>query len=82
MDKTFIAKKELSDQDWKTQLVRGYKNIPEGAEIYFEKLITNCYGKFAQVEYNGILYYVHPWDIEPAGWSHDALDPLYREWWK
>ena len=60
----YIAKKELIDQDWKTQLAKGYSNIPEGAECEFIKKINNFYGTYALVNYNGNNYYVHFQDIE------------------
>lgn len=61
---TYIAKKELADEDWKTQLAKGYGNIPQGAECKFIKTIHNFYGKYVLVEYNNYRYYVKPCDLK------------------
>ena len=61
---TYIAKKELADEDWKTQLAKGYKNIPKGAECKFIKSIRNFYGNYILVEYDNHTYYVNPWDLK------------------
>ena len=61
---TYIAKKELADEDWKTQLAKGYKNIPQGAECQFIKSIRNFYGSYILVEYNNHRYYVNSYDLE------------------
>lgn len=60
----YIAKKELADEDWKTQLAKGYKNIPQGAECKFIKSIRNFYGNYVLVEYDNYRYYVKPCDLE------------------
>lgn len=59
----YFAKRELANQDWKTQLAKGYENIPAGAEIEYEGLMSNCYGNYAKVRYKGRLYYVKHNDI-------------------
>ena len=64
MNKIYIAKRELSDQDWKTQLARGYGNIPKGAKVEVVDKIRNFYGTYCLVRYNGIHYYVNPNDLE------------------
>lgn len=56
--KKYFAKKELSDEDWKTQLAKGYENIPEGTELNVVGSISNFYGKFATVLYRGVSYYI------------------------
>ena len=61
---TYIAKKELADEDWKTQLALGYKNIPKSAECKFIKSIRNFYGNYILVEYDNHTYYINPWDLE------------------
>ena len=60
----YIAKKELIDQDWKTQLAKGYSNIPKGAECEFIETIRNFYGTYALVKYNNHIYYIHLYDLE------------------
>lgn len=59
----WYTRKELCDEDWKTQTARKYPNIPEGAEVQFVEDICNFYGKYSKVRYKGILYYVKPTDI-------------------
>lgn len=61
---TYIAKKELADEDWKTQLAKGYGNIPQGAECKFIKTIHNFYGEYVLVEYDNCRYYVKPCDLK------------------
>lgn len=60
----WYAKCELPDSDWKTQLAKGYGDIPKGAQVTFEGTMQNFYGYYAKVRYNGILYYVPPGNIE------------------
>lgn len=64
MSKKANAKRELSDNDWKTQLARGYKNIPKGAEVEFIEDYTNLYGIFAKVRYDGQIYYVDKEELD------------------
>ena len=64
---TYIAKKELVDEDWKTQLAGGYGNIPQGAECQFIKSVHNFYGNYVLVEYNNHTYYVNPQNLEEVG---------------
>lgn len=60
----YIAKKELMDEDWKTQLAQGYKNIPQGAECIYIKSVNNYYGNYVLVEYDNHTYYVNPKNLE------------------
>lgn len=64
---TYIAKKELADEDWKTQLAKGYGNIPQGAKCQFIKSVRNFYGNYVLVEYNNNTYYVNSYDLEEVG---------------
>lgn len=59
-----IAICNLSDEDYKTQLARGYDDIPAGAEVEFYGYFTNFYGRFAQVKYKGNTYSVPPYGIK------------------
>lgn len=51
-----IANTELADSDWKTQLARGYGNIPKGAEVKYIGEMKNFYGIYARVLYDGRVY--------------------------
>lgn len=59
-----IALRELYDEDWKTQLARKYPNIPKGAEVDVIDNVSNLYGYFVWVRYNGQSYYVKEEDIK------------------
>ena len=44
----FYTKRELSDQDWMTQLAKGYSNIPKGERVeIIDGYVSNLYGSFA-----------------------------------
>lgn len=58
-----ITKKELYDEDWQTQLARGYENIPANTIVEVLGNVNNLYGSYTKVLYNGILYYVKPEDL-------------------
>lgn len=61
MEKFAQALQELSDEDWKTQMAKGYPNIPKGATVkVISENYQNYYGIFCEVEYNGRYYYVDP----------------------
>ena len=65
MEKFAQALQELSDEDWKTQMAKGYPNIPKGATVkVIGENFQNYYGTFCEVEYNGTHYYVDPKGIE------------------
>lgn len=58
---TGIALEELSNEDWKTQLARGYPNVPKGAEVkVIDTEFKNLYGHFFKIEWNDNTYYVSP----------------------
>jgi hypothetical protein len=61
--KKYCALKELSDCDYKTQMAKGYGNIPKYAEVEFVRYIQNLYGNYMRVRYKGIVYDVRPEDI-------------------
>lgn len=59
-----ITVKELSNEDWKTQLARKYGNIPPNTEVEVIKQdVMNFYGSWCLVEYNGNRYYVDEKDL-------------------
>lgn len=49
-----------SDGDWKTQLAKGYPNIPEGRPVHFDRLWMNMEGVWARVHWQGRSYDVRP----------------------
>jgi hypothetical protein len=58
--RNFTTKRECSDGDWKTQLARGYANIPAGRPVHFDKLWMNMEGVWARVQWQGRTYDVRP----------------------
>lgn len=57
--------KELSDEDYKTQLAQQYKNIPKGVCVaVLDDNYQNAYGTFCIVCYKGIRYYVKKRDLD------------------
>lgn len=59
-----VTLKTLADQDWKTQLARGYSNIPANAVVEVENDdFTNFYGNWCIVKWNGNSYYVSKKDL-------------------
>lgn len=67
MNKTIVkyrSVKPLRDNDYKTQLARGYSNVPKNTEIIYKGRYDNFYGIWAEVEWNGHIYYVYPEDVE------------------
>lgn len=66
----YIAKKEISNEDWKTQLAQKYPNIPKGAEVkIIQRDFRNYYGVWVVVEWNGNRYYT----------SKDNIEEVYDE---
>lgn len=59
------ALKELADEDFKTQLARGYKNIPNGANVLIvDDNFQNLYGNYCIVKYKGNTYHVSKRDLD------------------
>lgn len=74
-----VAKKSLCDQDWKTQLARGYVNIPENAVVkVIKEDVVNLYGTWVIVEYRGNNYYVSKDDL----YYDKATIDLARKYWQ
>ena len=74
-----VAKKSLCDQDWKTQLARGYVNIPENAIVkVIKEDVVNLYGTWVMVEYKGNNYYVSKDDLY---YDQTTID-LARKYWQ
>lgn len=74
-----VAKKSLCDQDWKTQLSRGYVNIPENSVVkVIKEDVVNLYGTWVMVEYKGNNYYVSKDDLY---YDQITID-LARKYWQ
>ena len=73
--KKAVALTTLVDQDWKTQLARGYSNIPVNSivEVINENYV-NLYGNWCEVIWNNTHYYVSKKDL-----SFDEYDIAYAE---
>lgn len=79
-DKYAVTKRTLCDQDWKTQLARGYVNIPENSVVkVLEENIVNLYGSWVRVEYKGNLYYVSKDDLDYNQTSIDMAEKFWKE---
>lgn len=52
------------DEDWKTQLARGYKDIPKDTELKIVGFTNNLYGNFIDVLYEGNRYSINPSKLE------------------
>lgn len=64
MMKQAVTLKTLADQDWKTQLARGYRNIPAETLVdVINEEFTNFYGTWCEVEWEGRRYYVDKKDL-------------------
>ena len=62
--KEAVALKSLADQDWKTQLARGYSNVPMGAVVSVtNEEFTNLYGSWCEIIWNNCHYYVSKRDL-------------------
>lgn len=61
----YFAVREIANEDWKTQVARGYPNIPKGAEVeVIEKNFVNLYGSFMIVWWNNNIYYTKKENIK------------------
>lgn len=78
--KRAVTLKTLADQDWKTQLVHKYPNIPNNAivEIINEDF-TNFYGSWCQVRWNNHNYYVSKRDLDFSEVALEQAEKYYKE---
>lgn len=61
----YFAVRDIANEDWKTQVARGYPNIPKGAEVeVIEKDFVNFYGSFMIVHWNNNIYYTKKENIK------------------
>lgn len=65
---TAKTNREFQDQDRKTQLARGYPNVPSGTTVknVEEDTVNFCGGPWKRIEYGGNLYCVSPDGPEKA----------------
>lgn len=57
---TLESIEDVYDEDWQTAVARGNSYIPKGTKVVLEDVITNFYGKYLCVRYNGYLFYAKP----------------------
>lgn len=58
-----FIKNSCCDGDWKTQVAKGYNNIPSNTEVTIKELFTNFYGIWVRVCYDGRYYDVRDTDL-------------------
>ena len=65
-----VALEELADEDWKTQLVQKYPDIPKGSKVnVLQENMYNWYGgPWTRVEWNGHWYWVNSKKIAKLGY--------------
>lgn len=59
----FFTKNSCCDGDWKTQVAKGYKNIPSNTEVTVKELFANFYGIWVRICYDGRYYDVQDKDL-------------------
>lgn len=59
--------KDSNTADWKSDSISPRGTIPAGSIVKREAIIRNFYGNFAQVTYNGHLFYIDLDDTEYLG---------------
>lgn len=62
--KKLIALEDVYNEDWKTAISRQQKPIPKGEIVEYIESLTNYYGYWWRVKYNGFYYYVNPNDFK------------------
>lgn len=78
-----VALRTLADQDWKTQLARGYANIPVDAIVdVLNDNFTNFYGTWCEVEWNGNHYYVSRNDLGFLETQVEEVEPYQDDIYK
>ena len=75
-----VALNTLANQDWKTQLARGYSNIPNMAIVdVIEENCTNFYGTSCIVKWNVNTYYVSKRDLSFSELALEEAKKYERE---
>lgn len=78
--KLAVTKKTLANQDWKTQLARGYSNIPYNSiVVVLEQDFVNLYGKWSKVFWNENVYYVDDNDLDYSEFALEDAKKYYDE---
>lgn len=81
MKQKAVALRTIADQDWKTQLAKGYSNIPMGAVVdVINADFNNLYGNWCEVMWNNRHYYVNKNDLSFN--EYDIKDAESNEEWK
>lgn len=52
---------DVYDENWKTAIRHGNPCIPKGTKVLLEDIITNYYGKYLCIRYDGYLFYASPY---------------------
>ena len=52
----YITLQEIFDEDWKTQLIQDYPNIPKNEKVLYIKTFQNCYGEYIRIKWNNNYY--------------------------
>ena len=52
----YITLQEIFDEDWKTQLIQDYPNIPKNEKVLYIKTFQNCYGEYIKIKWNNNYY--------------------------
>lgn len=58
--KYYITLQKIFDEDWKTQLARGYPPIPKGERV----LCLRTHGSCARIKWNNIVYDTYLWKLK------------------
>lgn len=59
----YITLQEIFDEDWKTQLIQDYPNIPKNEKVLYIKTFQNCYGEYIKIKWNNNYYDTVSWKI-------------------
>ena len=55
----YITLQEIFDENWQTQLIQGYPNIPKNEKVLYIKTFQNCYGEYIRIKWNNNYYDTH-----------------------
>ena len=57
----------VQDEDWKTVIAQDKEEIPANTELEVLDVLTNFYGRWLEVIYKGLHYYIDPSKVEYVG---------------